>query len=57
MDKIYIGDGVFLSYDGYQIKLEAESGGGLNVIYLDPHTYQCLIVTMKRLQPAEAHDE
>lgn len=50
MDKIYIGDGVYLSYDGYQIKLQTLEG---KVIYLDPNTYHTMIETVKRLHAEE----
>ena len=36
----YIGDGVYTSHDGYQIKLETLEG---HVIYLDDSTYKALV--------------
>lgn len=37
-DETYLGDGLYASYDGYQIKLRAPSGGVDNKVYLDPNT-------------------
>ncbi len=39
----YIGDGVYASFDGYQIKLSTERDGRDEVIYLDPETYASLV--------------
>jgi len=35
--KVYIGDGVYASFDGYQIRLTTETGMGVptNTIYLE----------------------
>lgn len=45
-NKIYIGDGVYASFDsGFQIKLETDSGGLglLNTIYLEPGVFERLL--------------
>lgn len=37
MDKeTYLGDGLFASFDGWQIKLRAPDGFGDRVVYLEP---------------------
>lgn len=36
-DETYLGDGLYASYDGYQIKLRAPDGSrGNRVVYLEP---------------------
>lgn len=39
----YIGDGVYASFDGFQIKLRTERDGRDEIIYLDPDTYTSLV--------------
>lgn len=34
----YLGDGLYASFDGYQITLRAPRSGGDHVVSLDPHT-------------------
>lgn len=46
----YLGDGVFASFDGYQIKLRTPRQFGDHVIYLDPRTLDHLIEYMKQLE-------
>ncbi len=37
--KEYLGDGLYASFDGYQVKLMANSATmPTDVVYLDPHT-------------------
>jgi hypothetical protein len=38
----YLGDGVFASFDGYQIKLRTGDGNN-QVIYLEQQVYEALI--------------
>lgn len=40
--KEYLGDGVYVWHDGFQFVLEAESGGQMNVIYLEPNAMAAL---------------
>lgn len=35
-DRIYLGDGVYAEYDGYQIKLICDCMSEPNAIYLEP---------------------
>jgi hypothetical protein len=37
----YIGDGLYASFDGYQIQLRADDGSG-NVVYLEPAVWDSL---------------
>ena len=34
----YLGDGLYASYDGFQIRLYAERGNGTHEVFLDPST-------------------
>jgi len=38
-DETYIGDGLYASFDGYQIRLRAPREGGDHVVYLDDATF------------------
>jgi len=47
----YLGDGLFVSFDGFQICLRAEG----NRVYLEPAVWYCLLAFVKRhLTPAFA---
>ena len=50
--KLYIGDGVYVSFDGYQILLETERHDqepGIDRIYLDIHTMNALASYAKKI--------
>lgn len=38
----YLGDGLYASFDGYQIILRAPREGGDHYVALDDHVYQAL---------------
>ena len=38
----YLGDGVYASFDGFQIKLWTQRDGGEKAIYLDLDTYRAV---------------
>jgi hypothetical protein len=40
MEETYIGDGVYASFDGWQIKLRAPREADDHVIYLEPQLYR-----------------
>jgi hypothetical protein len=43
MDKeIYLGDGLYASYDGWQIRLRAPREEGDHVVYLEPRVLENL---------------
>lgn len=46
-NETYLGDGVYASFDGYQIKPYTDAHG--NVIYLDPEVYSALKEFVERL--------
>lgn len=50
MEKEYIGDGVYASFDGYWIELTTEYGeGATNRITLEPEVYEALVRFAKKL--------
>lgn len=46
----YLGDGVYASYDGFQVWLRTDRGGGQHLIALETGTYMALINYVKSLQ-------
>jgi hypothetical protein len=51
MNKIYLGDGVYVDFDGYQLVLTSEDGiSVLNTIYLEPNVYTALIAYVEKLK-------
>lgn len=39
----HLGDGLYASFDGYQIKLRAPRGYGDHEVYLEPDVYRALL--------------
>lgn len=53
MDKeTYLGDGLYASFDGYQIKLRAPQLHGEQVVYMELEVYQSLLQFVKELEDA-----
>lgn len=53
-EKHYLGDGVYASFDGYQIKLETERGyNDVHVIYLEPAVFNALTRYVAGLKKSE----
>jgi hypothetical protein len=51
--KTYLGDSVYVAFDGYQITLTTNNGEGpSNTIILEPEVYQALIRFVDRIQAA-----
>ena len=42
-NEFYLGDGLYASFDGFQIRLRAPRERGDDEIYLDPYTWQALV--------------
>lgn len=42
-EKVYIGDGVYASWDGMSVLLETERDNGTHYIYLEPSHIQNLV--------------
>jgi hypothetical protein len=50
MEKTYLGDGLYVDFDGYQLVLTAENGEKVtNVVYLEPQVYIALTEYVKEL--------
>lgn len=41
--EVYLGDGLYASFDGYQIKLRAPTGLNDQEVYLEPKVYNNLV--------------
>jgi hypothetical protein len=51
MTKEYIGDGVYVDFDGFQLRLTTEDGyNATNTIYLEPNVYEHLVAYVERLK-------
>lgn len=55
-DEQYIGDAVYVSFDGYQLKLRT-GDGNQQVIYMEPNVYFSLINYVGRLSEAKINVE
>ena len=44
MTEAYLGDGVYASFDGYQIWLRTDRDEGRHVIALEPAVFEALVV-------------
>lgn len=51
----YIGDGLYISFDGWQLKLRAPRIGGDHFIALEPNVYQSLLRWVNRYPTLTAH--
>jgi hypothetical protein len=45
----YLGDGLYCSFDGWQIKLRAPRPGGDHVVFLDPDVQIALVQFIERI--------
>jgi len=51
MDKIYLGDGAYVEYDGYSYILTAENGiKATNTIVLDPDAMKMLFTFVEKMK-------
>lgn len=49
--KEYLGDSVYVEFDGFMLKLTTENGfGPSNTIYLEPPVYSALMEYVERLK-------
>lgn len=49
--KVYLGDGLYANFDGYQVALTAENGICVtNVVYLDPQVARAFEQYLKQLR-------
>ena len=51
-NKVYLGDSVYVNYDGYMLTLttENDSGPPSNIIYLEPGVYTGLVQYTTRMK-------
>ena len=50
----YLGDGVYVSFDGYMFRLDAARGEqGIHTIYLEPAVYTALVAYVERKRKVE----
>ena len=42
-DETYLGDGLYVSFDGYQFCLRAPRDNEDQVVYLDPYVYEAFV--------------
>ncbi len=54
MSETYLGDGLYASFDGWQIKLRAPRGYEDHVVYLDEHAYSALLEFVASARSADA---
>ena len=38
-NEAYLGDGLYVKFDGYRFELRAENGFQTNLVYLEPRVY------------------
>lgn len=50
MDEKYLGDGVYVSFDGYQLRLRASREDRDDEIYLEPAVYEALTDFVRNLR-------
>lgn len=47
-NETYLGDGLYASFDGYQIKLRAPRDGGDHEVFLDESVFMALLRFMRQ---------
>lgn len=56
--KSYLGDSVYVAFDGYALELTTENGlGPTNRIYLEPEVWAALEAYVRRLKAATEAEE
>lgn len=48
--EVYLGDAVYASFDGYQIRLRCEAPAHPNVIYIEPGVFDALLKFVDNLK-------
>lgn len=60
MSETYLGDGLYASFDGYQVRLRAPRENGDHEVYLEPAVLNSLInfaINVKVLKPLKAVED
>ena len=50
LKETYLGDGLYVSFDGYQLILRAPRESGDHFVALEPSVYSALLTYVKRLK-------
>ena len=54
----YLGDSVYVNFDGYMIRLATNNGSeDTNTIYLEPAVYSALVDYVARLKEGQDHEK
>jgi len=56
-NEVYIGDGLYVSFDGYQIRLRAQREGGDHEVFMDSSTLQAFMQFLDALPKTSEIDE
>lgn len=54
-EEVYLGDAVYASFDGYQIRLRCDAPAHPNVIYIEPEVFDALLKFVERLKKEGAN--
>jgi hypothetical protein len=49
LQETYLGDGLYVSMDGYMIRLRTSRPEGEHCVYLEPNIYQALVDYIERI--------
>ena len=55
--KDYIGDGVYVEFDGFGLKLWTQREGGEHWIYLEPSVYHALLAFVERIKEVDRNEQ
>ena len=56
--KVYLGDGAYVSFDGWGLSLTTENGiSTTNEIYIEPVVWRALVAYVKQLQTPATTEE
>lgn len=53
-DEVYLGDAVYASFDGYQVRLRCEAPAHPNIIYIDPDVFHSLTTFVNSIKEEAA---
>jgi hypothetical protein len=54
--EVYLGDGLYASFDGFQVQLRAPRGGEDHVVFLEPGVLQAFLEFVKRVPWGRDHE-
>ena len=56
-DECYLGDALYVSFDGFMLKLRAPRQDGDHLVFLEPEVYHALTEYVARLRRKDEPDE